>query len=118
MVQRTVSEQIGVEPLFPSLSQSAVASLEFTSGGSFRMYRAETTGTDSGWMLTSEDNAGEGGKLTSLFEIAGNRPEVIPFLALPVGASVVRTGEKVRVEFDGEVVDSDSNDFLGRLLKS
>lgn len=118
MLQRTVCEQIGVEPLFPSLRQSGVASLEFASARSFRMYRAEVAGNDSGWMFAGEGNGDEGGKLTSLFEIAGSRPEVIPFLALPAGAAVVQTGEKIRIEFEGKVVDSDSNDFLGRLLKS
>lgn len=118
MVQRTVSEQIGVEPLFPSLRQSAVASLDFASGRNFRMYRAESAGTDSGWVLTSDGNDGESGKITSLFEIAGNRPEVLPFLALPIGTSVVRTDGVLRIEYDGKVVDSDSNDFLRRLLNS
>jgi hypothetical protein len=118
IIQKTVCEKIGVEPLIPSLMQSAVASPEFTSGRSFRMYRAETAGTDSGWMLTSEGNAGEGGKLISLFEIASNRPEVIPFLALPIGALVVRTDGKIRIEYTGKIVDSDSDDFLRKLINS
>jgi hypothetical protein len=54
----------------------------------------------------------------SLFEIASNCPEVIPFLALPAGATVARSGERIRIDFDGKIVDSDSNDFLERLLKS
>ena len=118
VIQKTVCERIGVEPLFPSLMQSAVASLEFTSGRSFRMYRAETAGTDSGWMLISDGSAGEGGTLSSLFEIASNRPEVIPFLALPIGASVVRTDGVIRIEYTGKVVDSDSDDFLRTLINS
>lgn len=118
IVQKTVCEKAGVEPTFPSLMQSGVASLEFASARSFRMYRTEAAGNDSGWMFVGEGSGGEGGKLMSLFEIASNRPEVIPFLALPAGATVVRTGERIRIEIDGKVVDSDSNDFLGRLLKS
>jgi hypothetical protein len=118
MMQKTVCEQIDVEPQFPSLRQSAVAPLEFASGGGFRMYRAETTGADSGWILTSEGNVGEAGKLTSLFEIASNRSEVIPFLALPIGASMVRTNKKIQIQFNEKVIDSESNDFLGRFLNA
>jgi hypothetical protein len=118
IVQKTICEKADVEPIFPSLMQSGVVSLDFASARSFRMYRAEAEGNDSGWMFTGEGIVGEGGELKSLFEIASSRPEVIPFLALPAGATVVRTGEKIQIEFEGKVVDSDSNDFMGRLLKS
>ena len=99
IVQKTVSEQIGVEPSFPSLRQSAVVSPDFFPGQGFRMFRAASEGADSGWVFTANSDDREGGKVCSLFEIGGKRPDVIPFLALPVGASVVCIREEVEIRY-------------------
>jgi hypothetical protein len=116
MVQKTVSEQIDVEPMYPSLRQSAVVSEDFLSSRGIRMFRAASQGTDSGWVFTAESGVQEGGRMCSLFEIAGNRPDVIPFLALPVGVNVECSDGEIAIKFGEKQVDSNSNEFLKRLV--
>lgn len=117
MVQKAVCDQLGVDPVFPSIRQSAVVFADFAASQRLRMHRAGMTDTESGWMLASDETGEDTGPLASLFEIASKRPDVIPFFALPVGASAVLASDKTQIELDGTVVDSDSKDFLRRLLQ-
>ncbi|HKR42556.1 MAG TPA: hypothetical protein VJU59_23275 [Paraburkholderia sp.] len=117
MVQKTVGEQIGVEPMFPSLRQSAVVSPDFFSVRRICMLRSASQGADSGWVFSAGGDVREGGKVCSLFEIGGNRPDVIPFLALPAGASVVCADGEVEIQYGERVVNSNSNQFLKMLLR-
>ena len=117
MVQKAVCEQIGVDPLFPMLRQSAVMSREFLAGRISRMSRESPEGKNSGWVFTGDSNVGVEGEVCSLFEIGGQHSEVIPFLALPVGASVIWADKRIHIEFRNSMIGSDWNEFLMRLLK-
>ncbi|MEM5342432.1 immunity protein Imm33 domain-containing protein [Paraburkholderia azotifigens] len=118
IVQKSVAEQLGVEPSFPSLVQSAVVSPNFETSRDLLMSREPSTGTDSGWLFAADSNESEGGRLVSLFEIASKRPEVIPFLALPPSASVVLKDGRVTIKHGDEEVSSDSSELLRRLPAS
>ncbi|WP_176082116.1 immunity protein Imm33 domain-containing protein [Paraburkholderia tropica] len=120
IVQKNVAEQLHVEPLFPSLRQSGVISPDFMAAKNFQMFREAPngTGTDSGWLFTTEQNTSSDGRLASLFEIASKRPEVIPFLALPASSSAVLKDGHVKITHGNDEVTSDSSELLRRLPAS
>lgn len=118
IAQKSVAEQLGVEPSFPSFRQSAVISSDFIESKNFAMSRDRPAGTDSGWLFTTMENGSSDGRLASLFEIASKRPEVIPFLALPAASAVVLNNGNFQVSYDGKSIDSDSNVVLRRLIGS
>ncbi|NML31351.1 immunity protein Imm33 domain-containing protein [Paraburkholderia antibiotica] len=118
IVQKSVAEQLGVEPSFPSLRQSGVISLDFMGAKNFQMFRETPNGTDSGWLFTTEQNTSSDGRLASLFEIASKRPEVIPFLALPAPSSAVLKDGHVKVTHGNDEISSDSSELLRRLPAS
>lgn len=118
IVQKSVAEQLSIEPLFPSLWQSGVISSDFIGAKNFQMFRKSPNGTDSGWLFTTEENTSSDGRLASLFEIASKRPEVIPFLALPASSSVMLKDGHVKVTHGNDEVSSDSSELLRRLPAS
>ncbi|WP_321839592.1 immunity protein Imm33 domain-containing protein [Paraburkholderia bannensis] len=118
IVQKSVAEQLRLEPSFPSLRQSGVISPDFMASRNFQMFRESSAGPSSGWLFTTEENQSTDGRLASLFEIASKRPEVIPFLALPASSSVVLKDRKVKISYGKLEVTSDSNELLRRLPAS
>lgn len=118
IVQKSVAELLGVEPSFPSLVQCGVVSPKFKTSRDLLMAREPSTGTDSGWLFATDANESDGGRLVSLFEIASERPEVIPFLALPPSASVVLKDGRVTIRHRNEEVSSDTSELLQRLPAS
>ncbi|WP_321784406.1 hypothetical protein [Paraburkholderia sp. J94] len=118
IVQKSVAEELEVEPRFPSLDQSAVVLPDFMTSVNFQMLRESPAGTDSGWLFTTEENESENGRLISLFEAACKRPEIIPFLALPPDSSVTRKNGNVEVSLGDRTIRSESNEFLRRLETS
>jgi hypothetical protein len=118
IVQKSVAEQLRVEPSFPSLRQSGVISPDFMGANDFQMFREAPNGTDSGWLFTTEENSSSDGRLASLFEIASKRPEVIPFLALPASSSATIKDGHVKVTHGDDEVSSDSSELLRRLSQS
>lgn len=118
IVQKSVADQLVIAPLFPSLRQSGIISPDFMASKNFQMFREAAAGTDSGWLFTTEENASSDGRLSSLFEIASKRPEVIPFLALPAASSVVLKDGRVKIRHGKMEITSDSNELLSRLPTS
>ncbi|MBI0328731.1 immunity protein Imm33 domain-containing protein [Burkholderia plantarii] len=118
IVQKSVAELLSVEPSFPSLVQSVVVSPKFKTSRDLLMAREPSTGTDSGWLFAADASESDGGRLASLFAIASERPEVIPFLALPPSASVVLKDGRVTIRHGNEEVSSDTSDLLRRLPAS
>ncbi len=118
IVQKSVAEQLGVQPSFPSLVQSAVVSPKFARSKNFQMSRESPQGSDSGWLFATDASESGDGSLASLFEIASNRPEIIPFLALPAASSVVLKDGEIKINYGGKEVGSDSNELLRRLPAS
>lgn len=118
IVQKSVAELLAVEPSFPSLTQSAVVSPKFMASKDFQMSREASQGTDSGWLFASDSSESDDGRLASLFEIASERPEIIPFLALPASSSVVLTNGEVKIRYGNTEVGSNSSELLRRLPSS
>lgn len=91
---------------------------DFMASKSFQMFRDPPSGTDSEWLFTTGGNVSSEGRLASLFEIASNRPEVIPFLALPAASSVVLKDGLVKISHGNWKVRADSSELLSRLPTS
>lgn len=70
-------------------------------------------GSDSRWLFRDPD--ARGGRQCSLFEIAVNRPDIVPFLALPEGdvVSLIATG--IHVSCGDRQIHSSTNAFLSKL---
>ncbi|MBT1536883.1 hypothetical protein B7R78_0007035 [Ralstonia solanacearum] len=116
VLQRALCRQLDMDPVFPALNQSGVVSARFIGTKAFCMEReVSQAGSDSGWIF--KDPYPEGGRHCSLFEIAVSRPEVIPFLALPVGAAVTCDASGVTVSHRGHTLSSALNELLAGLAR-
>ncbi|PCE34000.1 immunity protein Imm33 domain-containing protein [Burkholderia ubonensis] len=115
IVQKELCTQLEVEPEYPSLRQAALVSSEFTVQNDFSMIREAEDASNSGWVLTSGRNVNAGLEFRSLFEMAIKCRKIIPFLALPSGASVKFSGDEVVVGINGKVVSSTANDFVKKI---
>lgn len=119
ILQREVCAQLGVEPDFPSLRQSAVLTLDVIGRQVFNMVReAPQTPNDSGWFLSAPQVEPDTGQLMFLFEIAASCPTIVPFLALPADTAVHLTGSTIDVRFRDRQMSSSSNEFLAHLFDS
>lgn len=116
MLQREVCAQLDVGPEFPALNLSGIVSADFLDSDSFYMDReAVDAAADSGWLFEGPEPSG--GKHYSLFEIAVARPEIIAFLALPMGASVKYRKSCIDIRIGLQSVSSKNNDFLRKVLR-
>jgi len=118
ILQRTICKQLGCEHLFPTIQQAGIVAPGFMmrSAPTFEMSRDECSGNDSGWVFAPLGYTGEQAEYRSLYEIAVADPHVIPFLALPSGASVTKLRDALEIEWNGQLLISESNAFLQELL--
>jgi hypothetical protein len=121
ILQKSVCEQFGCEPNFPSLLQSGVVSPRFLDKGEgFLMSRDQPSNNDSGWVFsTPEESVGvDSGEHRSLFEIFFYHTEVIAFLAMPPGSEVLKTNCLIEATFNGHTLSSKNNDLLRKICVS
>ncbi len=111
-LQNCLCASTGTEPFYASLLQAALAP-ECIPTNDFRMERFEGEGQHSGWCIFETADAPL--RLASLYEIALANRAIVPFLALPVGASVSREGGRYFVSFEGRSISSDTDALLARL---
>ena len=119
ILQRSVCNEIECEPNFPSLRQAGIASINFlNSENDFMMSRDYSPEGGSGWGFYQADELSLNGDFFSLYEIALNLIYVIPFLALPVGATVQRIGSNIELIYAGKQITSQNNDLLHRISEA
>ena len=121
VLQKSVCEQFGCEPDFPSLQQAGVVSPHFLDQSeAFSMSRDKPSNNDSGWVFSApKESVSEGaGEFRSLFEICFYHTEVIAFLAMPAGASVTKTKGLIEATTNGRPLSSKSNELLRKLSES
>ena len=112
-LQRSICEELGVEPEFPWLGQPAFVPDAQASSGDFMMMRAEEGSHHSGWSIQEREDTAL--KLVSLYEATLSNRAIVPFLALPRGSLVKREGAGYFVSSDGRQASSTSSDLLARL---
>lgn len=117
ILQQSVCQELGVQPTYPSLRDAGVVAPSFgDSEEGFTMSRDEGDGNDSGWVFAPIGYSGSEGQFQSLFELSQRQPKVIPFLALPSGASVVIKQGQVDVEYGESHLSSAINPLLSGIV--
>jgi hypothetical protein len=113
ILQKSVAELLQIEPLFPSVLQAGIVIPPvWDQQSQFYLLRGSPMQNDSGWRISCDEKDRVGGQYRSLFEIGCRFPSLVPFLALPPGASVVRTVHDTLVRYRGAVVSSHDNELL------
>jgi hypothetical protein len=122
-VHSKLLESLGLEhPSFARLDFAAVSGKDFLSAKAFRLHReTPEQAHDSGWVFeplrpTLDYEEDPKGTLVfqSLYETALIRPEIVPFMCLPVGAEVeVDAARNLRISLAGD----DSRLKLGTSLQ-
>jgi len=116
IIQRAICNELGCEPDFASLLQTAVVGSNFLDNpGDFVMSRDNSAGADSGWLFRRLDDHSVEAEVKSLYEISLHRRSVIPFLALPAGATVECTGQIVKISFADKQITSRTSDVLHKI---
>lgn len=121
VIQKSVCEQFGCEPDFPSLRQAGVVAKRFLEGTqTFAMSRDEASNNDSGWgfFVPNEPIGAGDGEFRSLFEISFYHVEIIPFLAMPAGATITKSSDAVEVTFNERTLSSKTNELLHKISQS
>jgi len=121
ILQKSVAELFKVEPAFPSLRQSGLATKYFlTLNGEsrFRMVRLSDFRNDSGWRFDGVDEADQDEECHSLFKLSLLQRNIIPFLALPKGAKVTKIQNTIQLEFEGVILNSHDLPFLQELART
>ncbi|SPE51124.1 conserved hypothetical protein [Verrucomicrobia bacterium] len=123
--QKGVAESLGLEALldFPTILHSAIVCNRQEDRVDFVMERARPENRDSGWFVGCGDpdhdhNNANNLRRTSLYEIARNRPNCIPFFALPARSFLQMKAGKLEVRCNNEKVKIKENSFLERFIAS
>lgn len=117
-LQRAVCDLFDCEPLFPTMRQAGVISPKFFDRNGFNMSRDAPADSDSGWVFAESGYAGSEGKFCSLYQISLQKPEIVPFLALPDSSRVtIRPGFR-EVTFNSITKSSTNDDDLQKLAVS
>jgi hypothetical protein len=112
--QRALCDDCAVEPSFPSIVQPLSAPEILPAGDQLTMVRSEAQANHSGWTFHGRTDAGL--RLLSLYEAAVLNRMIVPFLALPAGTIVERTGDVLAVSVAGKRRTSTSSEILARIM--
>jgi hypothetical protein len=121
ILQKSITELLKVDPMFPSLRDSGSASKSFLtvpSPNDFRLFREPSKGNDSGWRLDAAPFKSQHTEYRSLFELSFYQMAIVPFLALPTGAVINKSGTNLVVEVAGLSLDSKQSGLLQKLANS
>jgi hypothetical protein len=121
VLQRSVADLFKVNPVYPSIRDAGWASKAFMASAhsaAFAMHRDVPQGNDSGWRISNVSKDHNDGGLRSLFELSFYNMDIVPFLALPPGASVTRDNREIVVTLSGNSITSGRSHFLSELCNS
>ncbi|WP_051945312.1 hypothetical protein [Verrucomicrobium sp. BvORR106] len=106
VLQSSVCESLQCEPMFPEIRSAGIVSPSFPHSQQFAMWREETSGSDSGWMFDHFTQDSSQGEFQSLYHIVLAKPEIVPFLALPVGSLITWNEIGVVVQLEEKRISS------------
>ncbi|OZB19265.1 MAG: hypothetical protein B7X53_01025 [Hyphomonas sp. 34-62-18] len=116
--QRAVCDAMNTAPVFPSLRDGAVVSPGFAAiHDTFMMMREAPKGGNSGWQVKQLKDPAKEGTMLSLYEVALQTRAVLPYLALPPGTVVARTGVAVEIELGEKHLSSKDHPLLASLVR-
>ena len=117
ILQKSNAEALSVEPVFPSLRQPCSVGPSWQQYRTFHLWRETNEEPHSGWVV-GHDPAVDTIDLCSLYEVGCQLPIAIPFFALPEGAEVEISPQRIEMRYDERRVSSDDNALLRLLLSS
>ncbi len=112
--QRAVCELFGCDPEFPSLTQAGIACPGFANCSEYTMEREQPRDSDSGWLFSTPLESDEG-EWHSLYQLALQKPSIIPLLALPPQAHAHVFPGSLRVTVGETTLTSEDSDLLRHL---
>lgn len=120
IIQKSVCELFALEPDFPSLRSAGIVSADFLQNtDGFAMTRDRPTNNDSGWIFRgANEPTSVSAQFRSLFEVSFYQTNIIPFLALPVGANVTKVGGVIQANAAGKSISSKESELLRKLSES
>jgi hypothetical protein len=119
--QKDVVESIGknIELNFPSIRQAIVVHKDYKLAKAVLLERIAPEGSQSGWWVHLKgDSKPEDYSLTSLYQFALDRPDLVQYLALPVGAKVYDIKESpIKIYFNDKEATFQDGSYLAELNK-
>lgn len=121
ILQKSIADLLKVEPEFPSLRQSGLASKSFLltrNQQEFCMKRVISIGNDSGWQFSTISFVNQDAEFRSLYELSFYQMAIVPFLALPSGACIAKSSDELVIELAETSVSSKENPLLLEIAQS
>jgi hypothetical protein len=121
ILQKSVADLLRVEPEFSSLRQSGFASNSFLATrnqSGFRMKREASVGNDSGWQFSVTSFVNQDAENRSLYELSFHQMAIVPFLALPSGACIIKSVSEITVKWARTEVSSKESQLLENIAQS
>lgn len=117
-LQRAVCALFGCDPLFPTIIQAGIVSPKFFECRNYTISRDTPAGSDSGWVFAECGYDGAEGEFCSLYQLSLEKPEVIPFLALPASSRVTLKPGLCEITANNVTRSSADSDLLRGLVSS
>jgi len=117
--QKDIVESIGSTQLsYPSVQQAIAIHKDFKTASAVLLERVAPEESQSGWWVHVRNSQPEDYSLTSIFQFALERPDLVKFLALPVGAKIyIIKGSPIKIFIDDKEVEILTGSFLAELNK-
>jgi hypothetical protein len=123
-LQKYAADSVGMSDkmIFPSFQEDAIVCNKLAQTAAYLAYREVTPEhDDSGWVIfcgEEHDHSADNLQAISLYECICQKPDLIPFLALPPGISVVVIeGALFEVKFEGQPLPIIPGSYLDAKLK-
>jgi len=120
--QKDAIESIAPQPpiAFPQVGHAVFVHPKFKNAKDLLLMRGRPQGNASGWIVTDAQDErplqAQGLKLTSLYQLALDRPDLVKFMAFPEGYQVLAgDGKKIVVLLNGKAQQMRAGSFLERL---
>jgi len=104
---------------FPIISQAIAVHKNYQSSDSLLLERIEPENSQSGWWVhVKGDSNSENYSLTSLYQFAIDRPDLVKYLALPVGSKIFNIkGNEITIELNGVQTEFKQGSYVAELNK-
>jgi len=119
--QKDVVESIetNVDLAFPTLREAISVHKNYKISKAIILERVSPEGSQSGWWVHDQsDSNPDNYALTSLYQFALDRPDLVKYLALPIGSKVFDIkGAKIQISLNGQNLVIKKGSFIDELNK-
>jgi len=119
--QKDVVESIetNVDLAFPTLREAIAVHKNYKTSKAIVLERVSPEGSQSGWWVHDQsDSNPDNYALTSLYQFALDRPDLVKYLALPIGSKVFDIkGAKIQISLNDQNLAIKKGSFIDELNK-